>query len=339
MVNWRFLFFYLVILLFVIHAGSLPAFAQNLSDCSKMENDSERLKCYDEVAGDKTQPEHADKSTSEKPEPESEKFSYLTKLWELDKHKPRNIYAIMPYRSTYFLPFSYNSHPNKEPIQQASPGKDVLETEVKFQISLKIKLWQDVLGQDMDLWVGFTQQSYWQLYNIADSAPFRETNYEPELLLNYRTDFDFLGMRGRMVTLGFDHQSNGQSKPLSRSWNRIVGNIGFEKNSLVILLKTWYRLKEDDTEDDNPDIDRYMGYGEVWGYYFWKKNKFGIMVRNNLRLEKNKGALQLEWSFPLPLVENISGYIQYFTGYGESLLDYNHSVNRFSLGFMLTDWN
>lgn len=332
-----YLFPFLLILLFFIPAGSLTVYAQDLSECSKIEDDKERLKCYDEITDSKTWSAHAGESISEKPASESEKFSYLTNLWELDKEKPRNTYAIRSHRSNYILPFSYNFNPNKEPLQQAFPGRDVLKPEVKFQISLKIKLWQDVLGQNMDLWFGYTQQSYWQLYNFADSSPFRETNYEPELLLNFRTDFDFLGMKGKMVTLGFNHQSNGQSKPLSRSWNRIVGNIGFEKDNLVLLLKTWYRINEDAATDDNPDIDKYMGYGEIWGYYFWKKNRFGVMVRNNLRLDGNKGTLQLEWS--LPLTERISGYVQYFTGYGESLLDYNHSVNRIGLGVIVADWN
>jgi phospholipase A1 len=71
---------------------------------------------------------------------------------------------------------------------------------------------------------------------------------------------------------------------------------------------------------------------------YWKKQRFAVMLRNNLRSD-NLGAVQLDWSFPLPLIgDKLSGYIQYFNGYGEGLLDYNKSVNRISAGFMLTDW-
>jgi phospholipase A1 len=61
------------------------------------------------------------------------------------------------------------------------------------------------------------------------------------------------------------------------------------------------------------------------------------MFRNNLSFHNNRGALQAEWSFPL--LKRVSGYVQYFRGYGESLLDYDHSMNRIGIGFILSDWN
>jgi phospholipase A1 len=203
-------------------------------------------------------------------------------------------------------------------------------------LSLKVKLWQDILGQKMDLWFGYTQRSFWQFYNFEDSSPFRETNYEPELLLNFRTDYDILGLRGRFVNLGFNHQSNGRSRPLSRSWNRAVMNFGFERDAFSFLLKAWYRVPESAEDDDNPNIEKYLGYGEIWVYYFLKKHRIGLMLRDNLSFHTNRGALQVEWSFPL--FERIAGYLQYYVGYGESLLDYNHSVNRIGIGLILVDW-
>jgi phospholipase A1 len=308
-----------------------------LLDCSRIEDDAERLACYDEVLS-RTSNEAAPavKQPQDKRQYTAGNGSYLSQLWDLDENAPRDKYVIMTHRSNYILPFSYNSSPNADPIQEAI-GQDVLENEVKFQISQKVKLWQDVLDKEMDLWFGYTQKSFWQLYNSQDSAPFRETNYEPEFLLNFRTNFRFLTMNARNVNVGFNHQSNGRSEPLSRSWNRIVANVGLERGSFTMLLKTWYRIPESRQEDDNPDIDEYMGPGEIWAYYFWKGHRFGAMLRNNLRLGHNRGALQLEWSFPL--VKRVSGYIQYFTGYGESMVDYDHTVDRISAGFILRDWN
>jgi phospholipase A1 len=334
---------YLIIIFFValllfIPTNTIRAEGQgNLLDCSQIENREERLDCYDEIAhpkSDKAAPtvEQADETPDHSPS----NNSYLSRLWELDKDKPRGQYAVMIHRSNYILPVAYNHSPNEQPFEEASTGDEVKATEVKFQISLKIKLWQDILGKDMDLWLGYTQQSFWQLYNFADSSPFRETNYEPEVLLNFRTNFRFLGMTGRTINVGINHQSNGRSEPFSRSWNRIVGNLGLENDNFILLLKTWYRIPQSTEDDDNPDITDYVGYGEVWGYYLWNKQRFGVMLRNNLKSHNNRGALQLEWS--IPIFEKVGVYIQYFNGYGESLLDYNHSVNRIGIGFILTDW-
>jgi phospholipase A1 len=265
------------------------------------------------------------------------KRSYFTELWQLDKETRAGKPWITFHRTNYALAFSYNSSPNPAPLQEIDPAKTLTKPEVTFQLSFKAKLWQDVFGKDMDLWFGYTQRSFWQLYNVKDSAPFRETNYEPELLLNFRTRFSLLGLEARFIQLGLNHQSNGQSEPLSRSWNRIVANVGLERGDFSLLLKGWFHFPESEADDDNPGINSYMGYGEVWAYYFLKKHRLGVMLRDNLDFGENRGAIQLEWSFPL--FAQIGGYVQYYFGYGESLLDYSHRVNRIGVGFIFLDWD
>jgi len=259
--------------------------------------------------------------------------SYLTRLWELDNTTRNRTFPITPYRSNYILPFTYDTSPNQAPAQTEDPGKEIQNYEVKFQISFKVGLWQDVLGREMDLWVAYTQLSFWQLYDFDNSSPFRTTDYEPEILLNFRTDYTLLGLRGRYINVGFDHQSNGQSGTLSRSWNRAVANFGFERGDFTFVLNGWVRVGG---VPDNPDISKYMGYGQANLYYFRRGHRVGLFLRNNLRTGGNKGAVQLEWSFPL--LRWVSGYVQYFNGYGESLLDYDSSSNRIGAGFILRDW-
>jgi phospholipase A1 len=310
----------------------------DLAECSKIQDNGERLKCYDNLAGRKPKEPVPALKSGEKPSQDKEKkFSYWSRIWELEPETRVGRFPITPYRSNYILPYTYNTSPNYDAVQAADPGQDLKYEEATFQLSFKVKLWTDILGQKADLWVAYTQRSFWQLYDFEDSSPFRETNYEPEFLLNFRTDYPLLGLRGRFINVGFNHQSNGQSEPLSRSWNRIVANAGFERGNFSLLLKGWYRIPEAVSDDDNPNIEDYLGYGEIWGYYFWKGNRFGIMLRNNLDFQANRGAVQLEWSFPL--LKWVSGYLQYFNGYGESLLDYNHAVNRIGIGFILKDWN
>lgn len=264
------------------------------------------------------------------------KPSYFTTLWHLDKDTRAGLPSITFHRSTYALVFSYNTSPNPAPLRQVDPSATLLKPEFPFQLSFKVKVWQDIFGKNMDVWFGYTQRSFWQLYNLAASAPIRETDYEPELLLNIRTRFRVLGLHARFVQAGLSHQSNGRSQPLSRSWDRVGLNAGLERGGLSLLLKTWYHIPQGLEASKNPEIDRYLGRGEVWAYYFLGKHRLGVMLRDNLGFRENRGAIQLEWSFPL--FARICGYVQYFLGYGESLIDYDHRVNRIGIGFILPDW-
>lgn len=291
-------------------------------ECAKIEDNAVRLKCYDERSGRAP----AGKDTE----------SYLSKMWDLNTELRHGGFALRPYRFNYILPYTFNATPGKESLQGSGTGGEIQRQEVKFQISFKTRLWQDVLGRDMDLWVAYTQLSFWQLYDFENSAPFRETDYEPELLLNFRTNYNLLGLRGRYINVGLNHQSNGRSEPLSRSWNRVVANFGFERDRFNVILNTWYRIPEDVKDDDNPGMERFLGYGQINVHYIRDGHLVGILVRNNLRGHGNKGAVQLEWCFPL--ARFLSGYIQYFNGYGESLIDYRASANRIGAGFILKEW-
>jgi len=323
-------------------AEGLAETTADLAECSKIEDNAERLKCYDRLSGRKPKEPAPAVKAEEKPPAAlaaapAKAPSYFSRLWELEPETRAGRFPITPYRSNYILPLTYNTRPNYEAVRAADPGKDLKYEEAAFQLSFKVKLWTDILDQKADLWMAYTQRSFWQVYNFEDSSPFRETNYEPELIVNYRTDYSLLGVRGRFVNLGLNHQSNGQTEPLSRSWNRVVASAGFERGNFSLLVKGWYRIPEKTEDDDNPHMGRYLGYGEIWGYYFWKGHRFGLMFRNNLHSDHNRGAVQLEWAFPL--IKWVSGYVQYFNGYGESLLDYNASVNRIGIGFILKEWN
>jgi phospholipase A1 len=268
---------------------------------------------------------------------QAKQLSYFTQIWQLDKEARVGRPSVTFHRSNYALVFSYNTSPNQAPFQELTPPKTLTKPEVTFQLSFKAKIWQDVLGKDIDLWIAYTQRSFWQLYNFDDSSPFRETDYEPEAILNFRTHFSLFGMAVRFIQAGINHQSNGQSEPLSRSWNRLVASVGVERGPLSVLVAGWYRLPESAAEDDNPGITDYVGYGEVRAFYFLKRHRLGLRFRDNLNFRHNRGAIELDWSFPL--FAQLGGYVQYCLGYGESLLDYNHRVNRIGVGFIFIDWD
>jgi outer membrane phospholipase A len=150
---------------------------------------------------------------------------------------------------------------------------------------------EDLLGRGIDLWFGYTQQSHWQVFNKGLSAPFRETNYAPEVFLTLPTDYTLFGLRGRFASLGLLHQSNGQSGTLSRSWNRVYAQFGWEYGDRFnLIFQPWYRLKENADDDDNPDIRRHVGDFEAVASYRLGKHTFSLLGRSSFGLERARPA-------------------------------------------------
>jgi phospholipase A1/A2 len=254
----------------------------------------------------------------------------------------QNPFALAAYKQNYILPYSYVTEQN--PIYNAA-GLEVNHEEAKFQFSFRFPLSSRELfvkGDSLD--IGYTQVSFWQLYNSA-SAPFRETNYDPEIFYTRPLNFRPRGA-DTALRFGLEHESNGRGivngYSLSRSWNRVYAKLIYAKDDYVIAFRPWYRIPEraktsptDSGGDDNPDIEKYMGYFDLTGAWQIKSFEFSVLARDNLRSSHNLGAIELGMSFPL--YRQIRGYAQYFNGYGESLIDYNHSINRVGVGFLLTE--
>lgn len=244
-----------------------------------------------------------------------------------------NRFVLTPHNRNYILPASYTRHPNAAPFEEAQ-GKpiDLQNTEIDFQISLKVLIAQDLLHDNGNLYIAYTNHSLWQAYNADISRPFRETNHEPELLFSATSDWEFLGFRNVVNQIGLVHQSNGQSGTLSRSWNRIRARSIFERGNLALAFSPWYRLPEDAEDDDNPDIEEYLGHYELGGAYSYKNHIFDVMTR---RPFSDKGSVELGWSFPIR--PTVRGYLKYFNGYGASLIDYNVETESLGLGVVFSD--
>ena len=239
-------------------------------------------------------------------------------------------WVLTPHKPNYFLPVSYNSNPYNEPYQSVS-GSEQIELdniEVEFQLSLKVPLAVGLLGGDANIFAAYTNKSWWQAYNKDASSPFRETNHEPELFIAVNNDWNILGFKNRLNTLGISHQSNGRTRPLSRSWNRIYATFIFEKGGLGIGIRPWYRIKEDEDIDNNPDIINYLGHGDITFAYKSGRQTFSALARKNaFKLSMSR----LTWG-------NIRLYAQYFHGYGQSLIEYDNNSDVFGIGFAFSDW-
>jgi phospholipase A1/A2 len=326
------------------HAQTTPP---SLADCAAIPVDSERLACYDRAAGRPPAPRSpgAPPSTErptavpERPAPDAAggglraPASLIDTAWGFDQGSNR--YVIDLYNQNYLLVARWtddvNSAPYKPIFQAAGEQENLDNTEAKFQISFKLRLWTTD-DRRWGVWAAYTQQNQWQVYNADISRPFRETNYMPEVFVSYRPGLALGGgFHWNLLNLGYTHQSNGRSDTLSRSWDRIIATFGFERENFALLAKAWYPFNY---KEDNPDITDFYGYGSLTGIYKWRDHSFSLMGRGNL--SKGKGAAQLTWMSPR-LLGPLRAYVQGFTGYGESLIDYNWNQSTIGFGVALND--
>lgn len=247
-----------------------------------------------------------------------------------------NPFTLASHKVNYLLPVVYNPSPNEAGLEDFDvEGADTRldKVEAQFQLSVQVPVWRGFLGKASFMSLAYTNKSFWQAYNSEDSSPFRETNHEPELIVTWLNDWSVLGFQNVANQLAINHQSNGRSGTLSRSWNRIYANFFFERENVIISFKPWYRIPEDRENDDNPDIEAYLGHFELAGTFTGANgHSVSMMLRNNLRSD-NHGAFELRWGFPLG--SRVRGYVKYFTGYGESLIDYDEAVNTLGVGIEL----
>jgi len=268
--------------------------------------------------------------------------SLLDRRWELAKDSKLGVFNLRAYKPVYALPFFWSSSPNvlphsENPRNTVTEPKDLQPVEGKFQLSFKTKIVENIFGDNGDLWGAYTQTSHWQMFNGDNSRPFRETNYEPELMLMFRNRYHLLGWNGRMAGIGFNHQSNGGTDPESRSWNRVVATIGLDREDWALVLRPWWRVKESAAEDENPSIEDYIGRGEATLFHKIGQHELSLTARHSLRGgDRSHGSLQLEWGFKID--GPLRGWVQVFDGYGESMIDYNHKATYIGVGISLVDW-
>ena len=217
-------------------ASNLAAAAQaqtpdpmDIRACTALENDAQRLTCYDHATGREHLPtaqkkiepsapqgvvfghEPAKSDTETASSPEQKAVSLLDSRWELSPDSKLGTFNVRAYKPITVMPFFASSNQNDQP---SSPNpsntvekpQDLDNIDSKFQLSLKTKVWQGVFGDQGDLWVAYTQSSRWQVYNEENSRPFRETNYEPEAILVFNTNYEVAGWNGRLLGIALNHE-------------------------------------------------------------------------------------------------------------------------------------
>ena len=249
-------------------------------------------------------------------------------------------FALLPHRPNYLMPLSHAFE------QPGTVGAEpVQRNEVKFQVSFKFPLTPPLYDGRLAVFFAYTGQSWWQAYNDERSSPFREYSHEPELFAAWAPGMRVLGWDWRVASAGFVHQSNGKSGDASRSWNRLFAEVLLDRpGPWWLAVRPWWRIPESEKPspgapegDDNPQITRYAGHGELRLGYAGAVHNWTMTMRRSMS-SGGKGAVQLDYSRPTGISPNLRWHVQYFDGYGESLLDYQARIRRIGLGVMLNDW-
>lgn len=249
---------------------------------------------------------------------------------------PPDFFAITFYKPTYILPYYYTGSPYQSVYNNMTPNdENIQRSELKYQLSFKVPIWRKVFHTGATLYLAYTQLSYWQAYN--KNAFFRETDYEPELFLGNETNIKlFRSWYINFLNIGAVHQSNGFGGSMERSWNRIYLEAVSSMDNLMISIKPWIIFYDCTMREHNANIANYLGYGQILIAYKFMDHVFTLQTHNLFESGGKRVTAEFSWSFPItPFVD---GYIQIFSGYGQSLIEYNHRTNSAGIGITLSNW-
>lgn len=245
--------------------------------------------------------------------------------------KAEHFQVLYPYEESYFL-FTSTNQLNRESIAAYPWADGAKDQEIEYQISLAIPLLREPAGDNSVLAISYTQRSWWQAFSNEISSPFRETNYEPQLFLAWAMDYPIGGWSLREIEIGLNHQSNGRANPTSRGWNRGYARVMATKDNWQIELKPWLVIGPIDSSN-NPDITKYLGYYRLKISHRWKDSL--VTLQGHYNWNTGYGGAKLNWSYQIR--PHLRIFTQLFSGYGESLIDYNYNQTRLGIGFCGND--
>lgn len=207
---------------------------------------------------------------------------------------------------------------------------DEYNSDAKFQVSIRNRLTNSTLPFKTYLFLTYTQKAYWSVFK--KSLPFRDLNYSPSLGMGRALvrNNRFLGT----ITMQFEHESNGKDGLDSRSWNKISFATYLAFNDRwTFQSKLWIPIVDG---GNNKDIVDYTGWGFIAMDYSSPKQKYNVSCVVTKRGGANLNAnVELNFSVRLFSDDNQFLFVQYYNGYGESLLDYKEYRQRLRVGILL----
>jgi phospholipase A1 len=242
----------------------------------------------------------------------------------------KNPYGLAFYEPTYIIPFYYTQMPYRSVYAGSTPNNQRIDNfEFKGKLSLKMPIIRNIFHTKTDFNIAYTQLLFWQFY--ARSQYFRETDYSAEVQFTRMITHNWLG------TLGMLHQSNGRGGQFERSWNRAFIDFTISGEHWIINARAWMLIFQSSSSDlHNRDIASYLGHGRLVLAYKIHDNEISLNLRNNVESLFTRGAVEFNWTFPI--YGRVRGIFQVFSGYGQSLIEYDHYTNSVGLGVSMSDW-
>jgi len=206
---------------------------------------------------------------------------------------------------------------------------DENSADVLFQVSVRHRLTKSRLPFNTFLYLTYTQKSFWNLY--AESAPFKDNNYNPGLGLGKYIIHN--NVYKGTVFLQIEHESNGKDGDNSRSWNMISLSSKYYYNlQLFFGLKLWIPIVDG---DNNKNLVDYRGIGNFSVDYVTKNGRWWLSAELNPRKGFGNVNTILTAGFKVSKKDNQYLYARFYNGKGDSLLDYDRYCMNLRIGFCI----
>ncbi len=202
-------------------------------------------------------------------------------------------------------------------------------SDVKFQISLAIRLTNATLPWNTYLYLFYTQKTFWNVFQ--NSMPMRDMNFNPGI--GWTKPFFSKGRYIGKMTLILEHESNGKDGDDSRSWNKIsLAGSAVVNDWLMVHAKYWIPIVDG---MNNKDILRYSGLFQM-GFNLTSSNKRwqgGVTFIKRAGKFFNYNTI-MEASWRVSKKANLNLFAQYYNGFGENLIDYKQFHSRLRVGLV-----
>lgn len=202
-------------------------------------------------------------------------------------------------------------------------------SDVKFQLSIAQRLTKSKLPFDTYLFLQYTQKAFWNVFQ--KSFPMKDLNYNPGIGLGHLIVYHnkYIG-KGYLM---FEHESNGRDSTASRSWNKVTlgAAIALTRN-WEVQFKTWIPIVDGKY---NKDLLKYNGIFQMAANYRTDNRRFNCGLILTKRKTWTSFNTQVELSYKFNNNENQYFFLQYYNGYGESLLEYNKFKSMLRVGFVI----